>query len=303
MFLPFIHQVILKDWRFILRIVYFSFAIIIDIISTFKNINIVVIHSLSWGLLIISLFPFPLYKTPKENNVLLKLLLYIYPLYILFTRSYEGLFLLFFYNYLQLWVKMKWREKSEEKTEESSEQNGENVEKYSFNLIDIFMYMTLSYTSAFSTGNIASISGFTLSSVFRFVSKYWPFLITGLIMIKILIPSIFVTVSLFEICKKYNYSSTDSLFMLIAMCEIMNIKFFFDIRDFGSWLEIGMSIAFFIISNVIAFLQFLYFLGVNLIFWADNKVNNEPYELIDLTPKKYTELELGIKNSNYSDIV
>ena len=301
--MPFIHQVILKDWRFILRIVYFAFAIIIDIISTFKNINIVVIHSLSWGLLIISLFPFPLYKTPKENNVLLKLLLYIYPLYILFTRSYEGLFLLFFYNYLQLWVKMKWREKSEEKTEESSEQNGENVEKYSFNLIDIFMYMTLSYTSAFSTGNIASISGFTLSSVFRFVSKYWPFLITGLIMIKILIPSIFVTVSLFEICKKYNYSSTDSLFMLIAMCEIMNIKFFFDIRDFGSWLEIGMSIAFFIISNVIAFLQFLYFLGVNLIFWADNKVNNEPYELIDLTPKKYTELELGIKNSNYSDIV
>lgn len=301
--MPFIHQVILKDWRFILRIIYFAFAIIIDIISTFKNINIVVIHSLSWGLLIISLFPFPLYKTPKENNVLLKLLLYIYPLYILFTRSYEGLFLLFFYNYLQLWVKMKWREKSEEKTEESSEQNGENVEKYSFNLIDIFMYMTLSYTSAFSTGNIASISGFTLSSVFRFVSKYWPFLITGLIMIKILIPSIFVTVSLFEICKKYNYSSTDSLFMLIAMCEIMNIKFFFDIRDFGSWLEIGMSIAFFIISNVIAFLQFLYFLGVNLIFWADNKVNNEPYELIDLTPKKYTELELGIKNSNYSDIV
>ena len=262
------------------------------------------IHSLSWGLLIISLFPFPLYKTPKENNTLLKLLLYIYPLYILFTRSYEGLFLLFFYNYLQLWVKMKWREKSEEKTEENSEQNVENEDKkYTFNLIDIFMYMTLSYTSAFSTGNIASISGFTLSSVFRFVSKYWPFLITGLIMIKILIPSIFVTVSLFEICKKYNYSSTDSLFMLIAMCEIMNIKFFFDIRDFGSWLEIGMSIAFFIISNVIAFLQFLYFLGVNLIFWADNKVNNEPYEIIDLAPKKYTELELGIRNSNYSDIV
>ena len=284
--------------------VYFILAIIIDIISTIKNINIIIIHSLSWGLLFISLFPFPLYRTPKENNILLKLLLYIYPLYILFTRSYEGLFLLFFYNYLQLWVKMKWREKSEEKTEENSEKDGENQnKKYTFNLIDIFMYMTLSYTSAFSTGNVASISGFTISSVFRFVTKYWPFLITGLIMIKILIPSLFVTVSLFEICKKYNYSSTDSLFMLIAMCEIMNIKFFFDIRDFGSWLEIGMSIAFFIISNVIAFLQFLYFLGVNIIFWADNKVNSEPYELIDLAPKKYTELELGIKNSNYSDIV
>ena len=106
---------------------------------------------------------------------------------------------------------------------------------------------------------MSSISGFTLPSVFRFISKYWPKLITTLIMIKILIPSVFVTLAHFEICKLYNYSSSDSLFMLIAMCEIMNIKFFLDIRDFGSWLEIGMSIAFFVISNVVAFIQFYHF--------------------------------------------
>ena len=64
--------------------------------------------------------------------------------------------------------------------------------------------------------------------------------------------------ALFEIYKLYNYSSFDTLFMIISMCEIMNIKFFFDIRDFGSWFEIGMSIAFFNISNFIALLQFIY---------------------------------------------
>jgi phosphatidylinositol glycan class N len=128
--------------------------------------------------------------------------------------------------------------------------------------------------SAFMTGNVASISGFTMSSVFRFISTYLPILITALIMIKILLPSLFVTLALSEICKIYNYSSWDSLFMLIAMCQIMNIRFFFNIRDFGSWKEIGLSISYFIISNVIAFAQFFLFLFVKLMDKLDKKINN-----------------------------
>ena len=99
-------------------------------------------------------------------------------------------------------------------------------------------------------------------------------MITTLIILKILIPSIFVTLAHFEICKQYKYSRIDSLFMMIALCEIMNIKFFLEIRDFGSWFEIGMSIAFFVISNVVAFMQFLSFLFVNVIFFLDNKAND-----------------------------
>jgi phosphatidylinositol glycan class N len=128
--------------------------------------------------------------------------------------------------------------------------------------------------SAFMTGNVASISGFTMSSVFRFISTYLPILITALIMIKILLPSLFVTLALSEICKIYNYSGWDSLFMLIAMCQIMNIRFFFNIRDFGSWKEIGLSISYFIISNVIAFAQFFLFLFVKLMDKLDKKINN-----------------------------
>ena len=124
------------------------------------------------------------------------------------------------------------------------------------------------------TGNVASISGFTMSSVFRFTSIYIPILITILIMIKILLPSLFVTLALSEICKIYNYSSWDSLFMLIAMCQIMNIRFFFNIRDFGSWKEIGLSISYYIISNVIAFTQFFLFLFVKLMDKLDKKINN-----------------------------
>ena len=261
LFSPFFHKVILKDWRFIIRFIYFCLAIIVDIISSIKNIKAIIIESLTWGLSLISLFPLPLYKTSKENNILLKILLHILPFYVLLTRSYESIFLIIFYNYLQLWINLKWRTKKVN-------------QKYNFNLMDLFVFLTLLYMSAFMTGNVASISGFTISSVFRFTAIYIPILITILIMIKILLPSLFVTLALSEICKRYDYSNWDSLFMLIAMCQIMNIRFFFNIRDFGSWKEIGLSISFFIISNVIAFVQFFMFIFVKFMDDLDIKINN-----------------------------
>ena len=290
--MPYIHPVKQKNWKFIIRIIYYILAIIIDVISTSDKIKKDIIHYLSWGLTGISLFPLPLY-TSKEDNVLLKAFIYVFPFYILLTRSYESLFLIVFYNYLQLWIKLKFRD------------NPQKI--YNFNLIDIFIYFSITYASFFSTGNVASISGFTLSSVFRFFSVNYAMYITALILTKILLPTLFASSALFEICETYNYSTNDTLFILISMSEVMNIKFFFDIRDWGSWREIGMSIAYFIISNVISFMQFLIFLFAKMIFLFDKKISkcylpNSEIEN-DLTKEiVHKELEMGIKNSKYSDI-
>ena len=281
-----------RNWKFIIRIIYYILAIIIDVISTSDKIKKDIIHYLSWGLTGISLFPLPLY-TSKEDNVLLKAFIYVFPFYILLTRSYESLFLIVFYNYLQLWIKLKFRD------------NPQKI--YNFNLIDIFIYFSITYASFFSTGNVASISGFTLSSVFRFFSVNYAMYITALILTKILLPTLFASSALFEICETYNYSTNDTLFILISMSEVMNIKFFFDIRDWGSWREIGMSIAYFIISNVISFMQFLIFLFAKMIFLFDKNISkcylpNSEIEN-DLTKEiVHKELEMGIKNSKYSDI-
>ena len=281
-----------RNCKFIIRIIYYILAIIIDVISTSDKIKKDIIHYLSWGLTGISLFPLPLY-TSKEDNVLLKAFIYVFPFYILLTRSYESLFLIVFYNYLQLWIKLKFRD------------NPQKI--YNFNLIDIFIYFSITYASFFSTGNVASISGFTLSSVFRFFSVNYAMYITALILTKILLPTLFASSALFEICETYNYSTNDTLFILISMSEVMNIKFFFDIRDWGSWREIGMSIAYFIISNVISFMQFLIFLFAKMIFLFDKKISkcylpNSEIEN-DLTKEiVHKELEMGIKNSKYSDI-
>ena len=278
-----------------MRIIYFILAIYIDYLSTDLTIERMTIHKMTWGLTFLTLFPIPIFFTNKEDNILLKVFMYIFPFYILLTRSYEALFIIVFYNYLQIWIKLKFRD-NPQKT-------------YKFNYIDIFFYISISYASFFSTGNVASISGFTLSSVFRFFSINQPLQITALILTKILSPTLFMSSMLFEICEVYDYSTSDSLFMMISMCEVMNIKFFFDIRDNGSWLEIGMSIAYFIISNVISFMQFIIFLVARSIFWTDNKLskcylpkNEMEMNLtnnISITPK---EIEMGIKNSNYKDI-
>ena len=46
-----------------------------------------------------------------------------------------------------------------------------DIKKGNFNLIDIFAYMSLLYSSSINSGNVVSLIGFTLSSIFRFISK------------------------------------------------------------------------------------------------------------------------------------
>ncbi len=84
---------------------------------------------MSWALTGLSLFPFPLYKGEQENN-LLKLLLYIFPFYLLLTCSYEGIFLIIYYDYLQLWVDMKRKIPKDNKSK--------------FNIIDILFFIFIS---------------------------------------------------------------------------------------------------------------------------------------------------------------
>jgi len=106
---------------------------------------------------------------------------------------------------------------------------------------------------------------------------------TILIMTKALIPGLFVTTAFFEICEIYNYSSLDSLIVLVAMIQIMNLKFYYGIRDFGSWAEIGMSIAFFVISNLIGLMEIITFSGVKCIFLMTS--NKSKYESLKSEPE------------------
>ena len=230
-----------KNIKFYLRIFYIGISIIISILPF--NINLKVIHSLSWIITILSLIPYPVVNY-KNNNLISQIFLSGFPLYILLTISYEGIFLIIFYNYLQLWIEIEKMKKIEKNNK--------------FSLFDIFIYSFLIYSSFFSIGGCESINCSLYRLIYYYLSS--PILKYALLSYKIMFPVLLVTSSFFEICKNKNISIFDSLILLIALMGFMSLKFFFEIRESGSFKEIGMSIAIYIISIAVPYTQILFFI-------------------------------------------
>ena len=101
----------------------------------------------------------------------------------------------------------------------------------------------------FGTGNLASISHFSLESVYRLWTLFDPFLMGVLLILKILIP-FFMLSSAFGVLARVVHLPPFSLFIVsLAAVDVATLNFFFLVRDDGSWLEIGTSISHYIINS------------------------------------------------------
>jgi phosphatidylinositol glycan class N len=111
----------------------------------------------------------------------------------------------------------------------------------------------------FGTGNMASISSFTIDSVYRFTTVFDPFLMGALLILKILIP-FFLLSSVLSLLSRCLELPPFSLFLLVlSTTDMMTLNFFFLVRDSGSWLEIGTSISHFCIASAFIVFQILLF--------------------------------------------
>ncbi|RHZ74179.1 hypothetical protein Glove_227g81 [Diversispora epigaea] len=112
----------------------------------------------------------------------------------------------------------------------------------------------------FGTGNVASLASFSLQSVYRLTTIFDPFLMGGLLLFKISIP-FFIVSSVFGVINKSLNLPSISLFLLVlSTCDIMTLNFFYLVRDYGSWLEIGTTISHFVISSLFSLFLILLFL-------------------------------------------
>lgn len=134
------------------------------------------------------------------------------------------------------------------------------------------LFLLLFHIGFFGTGNIASISSFYLSPVYRLVPVFQPFLMAALLVLKLMVPFVLVSCVLAAVCKQPVESRPlpalssrvpivtsgiglrEALIPLVVAalaCDLLALYFFFSIRVEGSWLEIGQSITHFVMANLL----------------------------------------------------
>jgi len=215
---------------------------------------------LSWLLLLGCLASLPLatrwlhvHKTNRHGSLLLIGAVFSLTVtaYILLSVAYEALFLLVLVFTLRTWL-LCGRMNVNEKTVSvrAPLELYPQIGRFSLENIRItLVYLTFCQLAFFGTGNIASVSSFELSSTYRFVTVFNPWLMTALLILKVVIPFLVVAVSFRLITVARFLSENTNYFIAIALADVMSVHFFFRVTNVGSWLEIGTSISHFALSN------------------------------------------------------
>ncbi|EGT53110.1 hypothetical protein CAEBREN_32219 [Caenorhabditis brenneri] len=186
--------------------------------------------------------------------------------YSLLSISYESLFVLIFFIVLALFVRFEFGHLSDIeflqlKIDSVKAATGEYVELRRAVVCVSFVLCTL-----FGTGNFASINSFNPSTLNLFISVFSPFTMAILLVLKLLLPILLVSMA-FAAVVRFDQESIQRLccfsliftdFMsMVSLYIQLNLLltfqcFFHQLRDEGSWLDIGMSISQFIVSMCIS---------------------------------------------------
>ncbi|CCD72995.1 GPI ethanolamine phosphate transferase 1 [Caenorhabditis elegans] len=207
---------------------------------------------ISWTSIPLSVIAPSLLTGPYLVDRLIAYALCFYVPYSLLSISYESLFMLIFLVLLTLFVRFEFGHLSDVellqlKVDSTKISTGEYVELRRTVVCVSFVLCPL-----FGTGNFASINSFNPSTLNLFISVFSPFTMAILLILKLLIPILLVT-SAFASIVRFDQESIQRLccFSLI-FTDFMSMCFFHQLRDEGSWLDIGMSISQFIVSMCIS---------------------------------------------------
>jgi GPI ethanolamine phosphate transferase 1 len=131
-------------------------------------------------------------------------------------------------------------------------------------------FLFLLESAFFSTGNIASISSFSLDAVTRLIPVFEPFSQTALVLFKILVPFAVISANLGILNKRLGVPPSALFMVVIAIGDVMTLNFFYMVRDEGSWLEIGTTISqFSIASGLCVFVALLEFASEIMVSGVD----------------------------------
>jgi phosphatidylinositol glycan class N len=229
----------------------------------------------------------------QPNNHYLHRLMVIFltfaPIFVILTISYEGLFYLGFCVTLITWVLLEHRSYTYENPQLKSTMNGSaavpaSLASSPFRSLTLsdarvsLFFLTLLQSAFFSTGNVASISAFSLDSVYRLIPIFDPFSQGALLMFKLMIPFALISANLGILNKRLGVAPSALFMVVMAISDFLTLHFFWVVKDEGSWLEIGSTISHFCIASLLC--MFVASLeGVSEIFIAGVEVEDNSTHL------------------------
>jgi len=250
---------------------------------------------IGWLVLVASLVMPLLHRLQSSNHYLHRLMILFLtfsPIFVILTISYEGLFYFAFCITLVTWVRLEhhiYIYMQSSKASFSPTTNGTpNVPASmssspfrSLTLSDArvaLFFLTLLQSAFFSTGNVASISSFSLDSVYRLIPIFDPFSQGALLVLKLMIPFALISANLGILNKRLGVAPSALFMIVMAISDFLTVHFFWVVRDEGSWLEIGSTISHFCIASLLCvFVASLE--GVSELFVAGVEVGDGPAQI------------------------
>lgn len=204
------------------------------------------------------------------------------PTFVILTISYEGLFYFVFCMTVVTWVRLEHaiyvynkpaastqpatpeqKEADESRPEPPSGPPAKTTvsgETFAYRALTIsdarvaLFFFYLLQSAFFSTGNIASVSSFSLDSVYRLIPIFNPFSQGALLILKLLIPFTVISANLGILNRRLEMAPSALFMVVMTISDVMTLNFFYMVRDEGSWLEIGTTISHFFIASCLCIL-------------------------------------------------
>lgn len=184
------------------------------------------------------------------------------PTFVILTISYEGLFYVAFSILLLAWVRLEYSIErfttpypgqtatTPRKSGLESTTNEFRPLRLSDARIALFFFVLLQ-SAFFSTGNVASVSSFSLESVNRLLPIFDPFSQGALLILKLMIPFVLISANLGILNKRLGVAPSALFMVVMPISDILTLYFFWVVKDEGSWLEIGSTITYFAIASLL----------------------------------------------------
>ena len=257
------------------------------------------------------------YRLEPNSNYMHRLMMIFLtcaPTFVILTISYEGLFYVAFCITLVAWVRLEYsiqafttkQLREAPNGQENGSTNTVQTEKgrsgfRPLRLSDArvaLFFMVLLQSAFFSTGNVASVSSFSLESVNRLFPIFDPLSQGALLILKIMIPFVLISANLGVLNKRLGVAPSALFMIVMAISDILTLYFFWVVKDEGSWLEIGSTISHFAIASFLCvFVAVLE--GVSGLFIVGIAVGDDRGEKVDaVTETKQTPNEPGHANGH-----